>query len=170
MKRARDDLEVTKEMKSTPPLLVKIAPDLTDQDKADIAAVAIQQAVDGLIVSNTTITRPGSIPDHKYGNEVGGLSGAPLFDMATATLRDMYKLTEGKIPIIGVGGISSGKDAYEKIRAGASLVELYTAFAYEGPALIPRMKRELAECLKRDGFDSIAEAVGAEHRIANSVS
>ena len=176
VQRARDALENADgealdgytERVPRPPLLVKIAPDLTEQDKADIAAVALRYGIDGLIVSNTTITRPGEIPDHPDGNETGGLSGAPLFEMSTNTLRDMYKLTKGKIPIVGVGGVASGKDAYEKIRAGASLVELYTAFAYDGPALIPRMKAELAECLQRDGFKTVAEAVGTENTMAST--
>jgi len=147
-----------------PPLLIKIAPDLTEADKADIAAVVMKQGVDGLIISNTTIERPGSIPDHPHGKETGGLSGAPLFEPSTAVLRDMYKLTKGKIPIIGVGGVSTGQDAYDKIKAGASLVELYSAFTYAGPSLVPRMKKELAQCLRKDGYESVAEAVGADHR------
>ncbi|KAI3426943.1 hypothetical protein D9Q98_006887 [Chlorella vulgaris] len=147
-----------------PPLLVKIAPDLTDVDMADIAAVALQQGVDGLIVSNTTITRPEPIAAHPLGKEAGGLSGRPLFELSTGVLADMYRLTGGKLPIIGVGGVSSGADAYAKIRAGASLVELYSAFAFEGPKLVPRIKRELAALLQRDGFNSVAEAVGADHR------
>ena len=99
---------------------------------------------------------------HPNGQETGGLSGAPLMDLSTKVLADMYRLTKGQIPIIGCGGVSSGYDAYKKIRAGATLVELYTALAYEGPALVPRIKAELAECLERDGFSSVAEAVGAD--------
>eukprot|EP00887_Chlorella_sp_A99_P001104 scaffold14.g1104.t1 len=149
-----------------PPLLIKIAPDLTDTDKADIANVALSLGVDGLIVSNTTITRPGPIAAHRHGQEAGGLSGKPLLAMSTAALRDMYQLTKGKLPIIGVGGVASGADAYEKIRAGASLVEFYTAFAYDGPAFVPRVKAELAELLERDGYEGVAQAVGADHRAA----
>lgn len=147
-----------------PPLLVKIAPDLTAADKSDIAAVVKRTGVDGLIISNTTIERPGPIAAHAHGGEAGGLSGAPLFGPSTEVLREMYTLTGGKVPIVGVGGVASGRDAYDKIRAGASLVELYTAFVYDGPSLVPRIKRELAECLKADGFGSVAEAVGADHR------
>lgn len=143
---------------------MKIAPDLTEQDKKDIAAVVLKHSIDGLIVSNTTIERPGSIPQHHHGGEAGGLSGAPLFEPSTAVLRDMYRLTKGKIPIIGVGGVCNGRDAYDKIRAGASLVEVYSAFAYQGPAMVPKIKRELTACLKADGYSSVAEAVGAEHR------
>ena len=162
VKRARDGMPWGAQ--GPPPLLVKIAPDLTDADRADIAAVAMKHAVDGLIVSNTTITRPGLIPQHRHGNEAGGLSGAPVMELSTAVLRDMYRLTGGKVPIIGVGGVASGRDAYEKIRAGASLVEMYTGFAYQGPAMVPRVKAELAALLARDGFASVREAVGADHR------
>lgn len=165
VKKARDALP-RKDTGSLgpPPLLVKIAPDLTEADKSDIAAVALRQGVDGLIVSNTTIQRPGPIATHVHGQEAGGLSGAPLYEMSTACLRDIYRLTKGKIPIIGVGGVSSGRDVYDKVRAGASLVEVYTAFSYDGPSFVPRVKSELAECLKADGFASVAEAVGADHR------
>jgi dihydroorotate dehydrogenase len=164
VKAARDQMDWKKNTNGPPPLLVKIAPDLTEADKADIAAVAMKQGVDGLIISNTTIERPGSIPDHPHGKETGGLSGAPLFEPSTAVLRDMYKLTKGKIPIIGVGGVATGQDAYDKIKAGASLVELYSAFSYEGPSLVPRIKKELAVCLEKDGYKCVADAVGADHR------
>lgn len=148
-----------------PPLLVKISPDLTDKDKEDIAEVVIKEknSVDGLIISNTTVSRSESlISSHQ--KETGGLSGAPLKHLSTLVLRDMYSLTQGKLPIIGVGGISSGKDAYDKIKAGASLVELYTALAYQGPVVVNKIKRELAELLEADGYTSIADAVGADHK------
>ncbi|XP_046570792.1 dihydroorotate dehydrogenase (quinone), mitochondrial-like isoform X2 [Haliotis rubra] len=148
-----------------PPLLVKIAPDLTDQDKQDIAAVVSLKKchVDGLIVTNTTVSRPQSLmSDCK--DEIGGLSGEPLKNLSTATVRDMYRLTQGKIPIIGVGGISSGVDAYEKIRAGASLLQLYTALVYQGPPVVSRIKRELQELLQSEGYSNISQAVGADHR------
>lgn len=146
-----------------PPLLIKIAPDLTEVDMADIAAVALATGVDGLVVSNTTITRPG-VTSHPAAAEAGGLSGPPLFDLSTECLRGMYRLTGGKIAIVGCGGVSSGEDAYKKVRAGASLVQLYTALAYEGPVAVPNIKAGLAACLERDGFKSVAEAVGADHR------
>ncbi|XP_046339605.2 dihydroorotate dehydrogenase (quinone), mitochondrial-like isoform X2 [Haliotis rufescens] len=158
---ARDELRGSHK----PPLLVKIAPDLTDQDKQDIAAVVSKKkcGVDGLIVTNTTVSRPPSLmSDDKA--EIGGLSGEPLKTLSTATVRDMYRLTQGKIPIIGVGGISSGVDAYEKIRAGASLVQLYTALVYQGPPVVSRIKRELQELLQSDGYSNISQAVGADHR------
>ncbi|SMF83093.1 dihydroorotate oxidase A [Azospirillum oryzae] len=146
-----------------PPLLLKIAPDLTVEDKSDIAAVALESGIDGLIVSNTTIARPDSIPAAMR-SEAGGLSGAPLFEPSTSVLREIYALTGGKLPIVGVGGVATGEDAYAKIRAGASLVQLYSAMVYAGPAVVHRIRRELAELLRRDGFRSVAEAVGADHR------
>lgn len=146
-----------------PPLLLKIAPDLAWEDLSDIAAVSLDGALDGLIVSNTTVARPSSLRSLNA-RETGGLSGAPLFDSSTAMLRRVYELTRGKLPIIGVGGIGSGSEAYAKIRAGASLVQLYSAMVYEGPALITRIKREMVELLARDGFKTVAEAVGADHR------
>jgi dihydroorotate dehydrogenase len=146
-----------------PPLLLKIAPDLNDEDLVDIAAVALAGALDGLIVSNTTIDRPASLRS-PHAKEPGGLSGAPLFRPSTAVLGRMYTLTEGKLPLVGVGGIASGADAYAKIRAGASLVQLYSAMVYQGPALVSRINRELIELLKRDGFASVAAAVGADFR------
>ena len=142
-----------------PPLFVKIAPDLTDEQKEDIVDVVTSTGVDGIIIGNTTISRPPEIPAH-VAAEAGGLSGKPLFALSTRVLADFYRLTKGKIPLIGCGGVSSGADAYAKIRAGASLVQLYTALIYQGPALIPRINRELAALLKRDGFSSVSAAVG----------
>jgi dihydroorotate dehydrogenase len=144
------------------PLLVKIAPDLTDAERADIAALAPQTGIDGIVVANTTIARPSSLRSPQAG-EAGGLSGNPLFAPSTALLAEIYKLTHGAIPLIGVGGIASAADAYAKIRAGASLVQLYTALVFHGPALVGRIKRGLADSLRRDGFASIGEAVGADH-------
>ncbi|RAU23948.1 dihydroorotate dehydrogenase (quinone) [Paramagnetospirillum kuznetsovii] len=146
-----------------PPLLLKIAPDLAWEDLADIAAVALAGALDGLIISNTTVARPESLRSANA-KETGGLSGAPLFEASTAVLRRMYELTQGKLPIIGVGGVASGSEAYVKIRAGASLVQLYSAMVYHGPGLVTRIKHELLDLLTRDGFASVAEAVGVDHR------
>ena len=146
-----------------PPLLVKIAPDLSEADQADIAAVALSGAVQGLIVGNTTVARPaGLMGRHK--TQTGGLSGRPLFAPSTAVLADMYRLTEGRVPLIGVGGIAGAADAYAKVRAGASLLQLYTALIYQGPALIPAIKSGLAALLRRDRFARLADAVGADHR------
>ena len=148
---------------SAPPLLLKIAPDLTQEDLADIAAVAMEGLLGGLIATNTTVARPPQL-DPRYASEGGGLSGRPLFAPSTAILRDLYRLTEGRLPIIGVGGIASGADAYAKIRAGATLVQLYSALVFEGPGLIGRIRRELLQCLERDRLGSIGEAVGLDHR------
>ncbi len=146
-----------------PPLLVKVGPDLDEQQLADIASVALATRIDGLIVGNTTVTRPASLAS-RHAVEAGGLSGLPLLNLATKCLSDLYRLTGGKIPLIGCGGVASGGDAYAKIRAGASLVQLYSALVFHGPALVLRVKRELAACLRADGFPSVVEAVGADHR------
>jgi dihydroorotate dehydrogenase len=138
------------------PLFLKVAPDLEPQDIEDIAAVAAQ--LDGLIVSNTTVARDGLAS--RWRGETGGLSGAPLFERSTAVLRRFSALLQGELPLIGVGGVASAKDAYAKIGAGASLVQLYSAMVYEGPGLPGRINRELSRLLRRDGFRSVAEAVG----------
>ncbi|MFC4346616.1 quinone-dependent dihydroorotate dehydrogenase [Kordiimonas lipolytica] len=145
------------------PMLVKIAPDLLEADIADIADIALNTEIDGLIVSNTTITRPDTLVSSQKG-ETGGLSGAPLMSLSTETLSAMYQATDGKVPLVGVGGIASGRDAYAKIKAGASLVQLYSMLVYEGPALVHRVKKDLAALLKADGFNSVGEAVGSSHR------
>jgi len=150
-----------------PPLLLKIAPDLTEADKSDIAEVTLAGGVDGLIVSNTTIARPPGLISPAAG-ETGGLSGRPLFAPSTAVLADIYRLTGGRLPLIGVGGIASAEDAYAKIRAGASLLQLYTGLVYHGPGLVERIKRGLAERLRADGFARLADAVGADHAKGNS--
>ncbi|MBL4837790.1 MAG: quinone-dependent dihydroorotate dehydrogenase [Kordiimonadaceae bacterium] len=144
------------------PILVKIAPDMTRQDLTDIADIAVETDIDGLIVSNTTITRPASLTSANK-EEIGGLSGQPLMALSTKALSNMYQATGGKVPLIGVGGVSSGADAYAKIRAGASLVQLYSALIYKGPALIGHIKADLATLLEKDGFTTVADAVGADH-------
>ncbi|CCQ74089.1 quinone-dependent dihydroorotate dehydrogenase [Magnetospira sp. QH-2] len=157
VKAARDGLQ------TQPPLLLKIAPDLTDEDKADTAAVVLDLAIDGLIATNTTITRPDSLSAASR-TEIGGLSGQPLTDLATRVLSDMYKLTEGKLPLIGVGGIANGRQAYARIRAGASLIQIYSAMIYEGPGLAARINRELSDLLTADGFTKLSDAVGVDCR------
>jgi dihydroorotate dehydrogenase len=142
------------------PLLVKIAPDLDETALDEIAAVALLRGIDGLIVSNTTIARPPLRSGHF--RESGGLSGAPLLAPSTKILRGMRQRVGSRLTLIGVGGIASGADAYAKIRAGATLVQLYTALVYEGPDLVARIKSELAGCLTRDGYDNVAEAVGVD--------
>jgi len=149
-----------------PPLLLKIAPDLDEAELSDITAVAMAH-FDGLIVSNTTVQRPRSLKAAAR-KETGGLSGAPLFDLSTAVLAHIYGLTQGRLPLIGVGGVGDAASAYAKIRAGASLVQVYTAFIYRGPRLLSEIAKGLLDCLERDGYTHIAEAVGADHRLSIS--
>ncbi|GIL39190.1 quinone-dependent dihydroorotate dehydrogenase [Roseiterribacter gracilis] len=143
------------------PLLVKIAPDLEPREIAAVVEAALGGGADGLIVSNTTLDRPSSIPA-AVAKEAGGLSGKPLFARSTDVLRQVRKIAGPAVPLIGVGGIASGADAYAKIRAGASLVQLYTALVYEGPSLITRIKRDLASLLARDGITRLQDAVGLD--------
>ncbi|WP_310497009.1 quinone-dependent dihydroorotate dehydrogenase [Sandarakinorhabdus sp.] len=138
------------------PLFVKVAPDQEDADYRVITRTLIDGGVDGLIVSNTTITRPPLASRHAH--EAGGLSGAPLKPLAQAALERFAAEAGGQLPLIAVGGIASGADAYARIRAGASAVQLYSALVYEGPGLVRRIKADLAALLRRDGFASIAEA------------
>jgi len=145
------------------PVVLKIAPDLEEEEQKNIAAAALSCGIHGLIVGNTTLSRPSVIP-REIAREEGGLSGGPLFSLSTRVLSNMYRFTEGKIPIIGSGGVSSGGDAYAKIRAGASLVQVYTALVYEGPLLVRKIKRELVRLMRADGFPSLISAVGADHR------
>ena len=152
---------------SAPPLLFKIAPDLDVADVTDICRVAVAERMDGIVVSNTTVARPSSLQSQHRG-EMGGLSGAPLFNTSTQLLRGVYALTEGKLPLIGVGGIASAEQAYAKIRAGASLVQLYTAFVFQGPGVIREITQGLAALLQRDGFSSVVQAVGADHHAEGS--
>jgi dihydroorotate dehydrogenase len=147
-----------KDRRGTTPLLVKVAPDLTPEERADVAEVALVEKIDGLIVGNTTIARPPLASPHR--DEAGGLSGAPLFAPSTEVLADFYRLTQGRIALVGCGGVSSGAEAYAKIRAGASLVQLYSALVYRGPGLVAKIKRDLAAALKTDGFRAVSEAVG----------
>ncbi len=145
------------------PLLLKISPDVTEPQQEDIAAVVLSSGIQGLIVGNTTLTRPEIIPSN-LAKEAGGFSSPVMFDMTTKLLGNMYRLTQGKIPLIGNCAIDTGEKAYRKIRAGASLVQIFTALVYEGPLVVRKIKRELATALKRDGFKSVAEAVGADHK------
>ncbi len=144
-----------------PPLLFKLAPDLDEAGLADAAEVALATGLDGLIMGNTTVSRPPDLASSDRA-EAGGLSGRPLRVLATRKLADLHRLTGGRIPIVAAGGIASGQEAYARIRAGASLVQLYSALVYEGPGLVRRMTRDLAACLRRDGFASVGEAVGAD--------
>ncbi|WP_338446825.1 quinone-dependent dihydroorotate dehydrogenase [Pelagerythrobacter marensis] len=143
-----------------PPVFLKVAPDLEPADVDAIARIALDRQLDALIVSNTTISRPPLVSRHA--GEGGGLSGAPLRDLAHTRLRDFRRATGGAIPLIGVGGIASAEDAWVRIRAGASLVQLYSAMVYEGPGLARRITRGLEELMRRDGYATLAEAVGSE--------
>ncbi len=146
-------------MSERKPLLLKIAPDMTKSELEDVADVALRLKIDGLIVSNTTVSRPDSLQSEKK-SEMGGLSGKPLMPLATEALRQMYRLTEGTIPLVGVGGISSPQDAIAKIRAGASLIQLYSALVYQGPGLVQRIRQGLADEVQRAGVMNISELVG----------
>ncbi|CAN5262219.1 quinone-dependent dihydroorotate dehydrogenase [soil metagenome] len=143
---------------AAPPLFLKISPDLPDEALRDIAAMAGQ--VDAVIVSNTTIARPPLLSPRR--GEAGGLSGKPLFDRSTGCLARLYSLTEGRIPLIGVGGISSAETAWHKIRAGASLLQLYTALVFNGPALIDDILLGLVDRMEQAGARSLAECVGRD--------
>lgn len=146
-----------------PPLLFKIAPDLTDADLEDVVRVALDRKLAGLIVGNTTLSRPESLRS-AHRKETGGLSGKPLFELSTTVLKKTYRLAGGALPLIGVGGVSDAKSAYAKIRAGASLVQLYSAMVYEGPDLAARIARALPDLLAADGLARVVDAVGADCR------
>jgi dihydroorotate dehydrogenase len=146
-----------------PPLLVKVAPDLDLGEMQDIAEVVVASGIDGLIIGNTTIDRPTGLKSDEK-SQAGGLSGRPLMEKSTDCLAGFYRLTKGKIPLIGCGGVSSGGDAYAKIRAGASLVQVYTALVFHGPLLVGRINQELTALLKADGFESVTAAIGADRR------
>jgi len=147
--------------RASPPVFLKVAPDLTAEDIADIVAVAMGRKIDALIISNTTISRP-PLKSNKAG-ETGGLSGAPLKDLAQQMLINFRKESGGAIPLIGVGGIATAEDAYARIRAGASLVQLYSAMVYRGPSIARDINTGLAELLRQDGFVNVADAVGVDH-------
>ena len=158
----RDLLAACTAAKGTTPIFLKVAPDLDPADIDDIARAALDNRIDALIVNNTTISRPGLRSANA--KETGGLSGAPLATLARQRLSDFRKATGAALPLISVGGIDSGAEAYARLRAGASLVQLYTALVYEGPGLPARILRELDALLKRDGFAAVADAVGVDAR------
>ena len=145
-------------------LLVKLAPDIADEDLPEVVRVIVSHGVDGLVVSNTTLSREGLVPeglrDQGFAKEAGGLSGRPLFPRATRMLARVYRLTEGKLPLIGVGGIDSPETALAKVEAGASLLQLYTGLVFEGLSLIGRIKQALIEAMERAKSDTLAPLVG----------
>jgi dihydroorotate dehydrogenase len=143
-----------------PPLFLKVAPDLEPADVDDIARAAVDHKLDALIVANTTVSRPVLASRHR--DEAGGLSGAPLKALALQRLRDFRRATAGELPLIAAGGIGSGADAFERVRAGASLVQLYSALVYRGPGLARAILRDLKRLLAREGFARLTDAIGAE--------
>ena len=146
-----------------PPLLVKVAPDLSESGLEAVAETAIRHGVDGLILGNTTVARHPGLQG-VYAMETGGLSGPPLMAPSTAMLRRAHGVIGGRLTLIGCGGVSTGADVLAKLRAGANLVQVYTAFAYAGPILVRRLKTELLAAMKREGFATVAEAIGTAAR------
>ena len=160
--QALDDLmKRINDTRWTEPVFVKVAPDLEPADIDVIADAALRHRVSGLIVSNTTLARPDTLKS-RHRSEAGGLSGAPVRARSTQMVRAFYQRVGTELPIIGVGGIDSAEAAYEKIRAGASAVQLYTALIYQGPGLALRIRDGLAALLKRDGYGRLSDAVGVE--------
>jgi dihydroorotate dehydrogenase len=143
-----------------PPIFLKLAPDLGEGEPDQIVRVAMEHQIDAIIIANTTVSRPPL--KSRFAGEQGGLSGAPLKSLALKALRDFRAASGGKLPLIGVGGIADADDAWERIRAGASLIQLYSAMVYEGPGIAKRIASGLIDRLKREGFANIAEAVGTE--------
>ncbi|SDR97133.1 dihydroorotate oxidase A [Paenibacillaceae bacterium GAS479] len=144
------------------PVLVKIAPDMTGEQLELTAETIASSGVNGIIATNTTLSREGLT--HVNERETGGLSGRPLRERSTEVISELYRLTGGKLPIIGSGGIFTAEDAYAKIRAGASLVEIYTSMIYRGPGVIKEIAIGLRELLRKDGYTRITEAIGADHQ------
>jgi dihydroorotate dehydrogenase len=148
---------------SPPPLLIKLAPDLNMAQQEELAATLLEAKVDGVILSNTTIDRPTSL-SQPFADQKGGLSGMPVREKSTQIISNFYKLTKGQLKIIGVGGISNGEHAYEKIKAGASLVQLYTGLIFKGPNIANTINKQLLECFKKDGVEHISQVIGIDHR------
>ena len=142
-----------------PPLFVKLAPDLPPGALSAIVDTAVEGGAAGLVVSNTTVDRPATLRS-THRSETGGLSGRPLFAPSTAVLAEAFRLARGRLVLVGCGGVATGADALAKIRAGASLVQVYTAFTFAGPALVPRLKRELSAALRGAGFARVSDAIG----------
>jgi dihydroorotate dehydrogenase len=160
--RLRELLLRVKALGCAVPLAAKLSPDIENKRLEEVIAVLLEARIDALIITNTTAQR--LCLTHAVATEVGGLSGRPLFRLSTRMLAEVTRLTGKAIPLIGVGGIASGADAYVKIRAGACAIQLYTALIYAGTALVPRIRRELAALLRRDGFSTLTEAVGVDVR------
>lgn len=161
--RLRSILRAVAEVRGKPPILVKVAPDLSDDGLEAVVETCANEGVQGLIVGNTTISRPDGLRS-RFVNEAGGLSGVPLLPLSTRMLARAFLYARGRLVLVGVGGVFDGRDALLKIHAGASLVQLYTGFAYQGPALIPRLKAELVVALKAAGYQRVQDAVGNDAR------
>jgi dihydroorotate dehydrogenase len=145
---------------SRPPILVKIAPDLSREGLAAVVEACVAFGVQGLIVGNTTLSRPGGLKSPRA-SQAGGLSGAPLMPLSTAVLAQAFLLARGRLVLIGAGGIFTGRDVVAKLQAGASLVQLYTSFAYHGPALVPRLKAEMMQALREERLTAARDAIGS---------
>lgn len=158
--------ESNRELPQPTPIFLKIAPDLNESQLDDIIDAVRESGISGIVATNTTVSRDGlkTPPDRLAAIGEGGLSGRPLRQKATDVIRYIYKKSGGSFPIIGAGGIFSAEDAYEKIKAGASLVEFYTGLVYEGPGLVKKINKGLSRLLKQDGFSSIKQAVGKDAR------
>jgi dihydroorotate dehydrogenase len=154
--------EIKTKYKGELPILVKISPDEDNASLERMADIFLSEKIDGVIISNTTISRDTLSNNFAEKNAQGGLSGKPLFDLSTEKLEYFYKITKGQIPIIGVGGISSAEDAYTKIKKGASLIQIYTAIIYNGFELVNKINKELVQLIKKDGFDNISQAIGCD--------
>ncbi|MFB0829351.1 quinone-dependent dihydroorotate dehydrogenase [Brevibacillus laterosporus] len=145
------------------PILLKVAPDMSDEHMSDVVYVALEEGMDGLIATNTTLSRE-SVSDRRLAKEAGGLSGPMLLPRATECVRDIYKAVGDKMPIIGVGGIFTGDDAYRMMRAGASMTQIYTSMIYVGPGAATEINKRLVQLMKRDGFTHISEIIGIDHK------
>ena len=143
------------------PIFFKISPDMNEEQLRDVALISLSNNIDGLIISNSTVDRPQTLKSD-FKDEIGGLSGKPIFIKSTLVLKKLYNLTNGQIPLIGVGGVSNASEFYEKIKSGASLVQLYTALTYKGPKIINTILSELVNQLKTDGYKNIKDAIGKD--------
>ena len=157
LKKKKNDLSSLNKI----PIFFKISPDMDEEQIRDIALMSLANNIDGLVISNSTIER-SNILISKSKNEIGGLSGKPLFLKSTLMLKKMYALTNGQIPLIGVGGISNGQECYEKIKSGASLVQIYSALTYQGPEIIKLILIELLNILKTNGYKNIKDVIGKD--------
>ena len=161
--KLRPLLRAIRPVAASKPIIVKIAPDLEEEEMNAIAKIALDGECDGLIVGNTTLSRFDHL-DPSFAKESGGLSGRPLFELSTRKLFQLYRMTEGRIPLIGAGGIENAGDAYRKIRSGASLVQIYSALIFKGPGMIAHILHRLPVLIRRDGFSHLSQAIGADHR------